>query len=178
MRINQQVYRFLNSEHLVPAVFIILSFFAWQFSGLSGTFVLNQVITRFIRDGILVLSLIIPVVAGMGLNFAITVGAMAVQTALLIVIGYQVEGIPGIVLVIIMGVFLSALLGYLIGRILNRVKGKEMITTIIIGFLFNNIIVDEYRFLEAPKKQQSSTDDYDQWANAGTNNVTDDEIPF
>jgi simple sugar transport system permease protein len=139
LRINQQVYRFLNSEHLVPAVFIILSFFAWQFSGLSGTFVLNQVITRFIRDGILVLSLIIPVVAGMGLNFAITVGAMAVQTALLIVIGYQVEGIPGIVLVIIMGVFLSALLGYLIGRILNRVKGKEMITTIIIGFLFNSI---------------------------------------
>ena len=46
------------------------------------------------------------------------------------------------------------------------------------GKVYNNIIVDEYRFLEAPKKQQSSTDDYDQWANAGTNNVTDDEIPF
>ena len=42
----------------------------------------------------------------MGLNFAITVGAMYVQTALLIVIGYR-WGIPGIVLVIIMGVFLS-----------------------------------------------------------------------
>lgn len=124
---------------MVPTVFIILSYFAWQFSGLSGTFVLNQVITRFIRDGILVLSLIIPIVAGMGLNFAITVGAMAVQTALLLVINYQIEGIGGILLVIIIGVILSVLSGFLIGHILNRVKGKEMITTIIIGFLFNSI---------------------------------------
>jgi simple sugar transport system permease protein len=123
----------------MPAFFVILSFIAWQFSELSGTFVLNQVVTRFIRDGLLVLSLIIPVVAGMGLNFAITVGAMSVQAALLIVIGNQVVGIKGILLVIIIGVFVSALLGYVIGRILNRVKGKEMITTIIIGFLFNSI---------------------------------------
>lgn len=139
MRMKERADRLLNSEYMVPTVFIILSYFAWQFSGLSGTFVLNQVITRFIRDGILVLSLIIPIVAGMGLNFAITVGAMAVQTALLLVINYQIEGIGGILLVIIIGVILSVLSGFLIGHILNRVKGKEMITTIIIGFLFNSI---------------------------------------
>lgn len=139
MRIKEEASRLLDSEYMVPAIFIILSYFAWQFSGLTGSFVFNQVVTRFIRDGILVLSLIIPVVAGMGLNFAITVGAMAIQTALLIVIAYQVEGIKGILLAIIIGVFLSLVLGYVIGRILNRVKGKEMITTIIIGFLFNSI---------------------------------------
>jgi simple sugar transport system permease protein len=37
-------------------------------SGLSVRFVLNELIARFIRDGVLVLSLVIPVVAGMGLN--------------------------------------------------------------------------------------------------------------
>jgi len=139
LRIKEQVIKLADSEHLVPAVFLILSFFAWQFSGLTGTFVFNQVVTRFIRDGILVLSLIIPVVAGMGLNFAITVGAMSVQTALLLVINYQVDGIRGILLVIFIGVFLSVLLGFAIGHVLNRVKGKEMITTIIIGFLVNSI---------------------------------------
>ena len=117
----------------------MLSLLAWQFSGLTGTFVFNQVLTRFIRDGILVLSLIIPVVAGMGLNFAITVGAMSMQTALLIMIGYRIGGITGILLAIVIGVALSVLLGYVIGIILNRVKGTEMITTIIIGFLFNSI---------------------------------------
>ena len=105
MRIKEEASRLLDSEYMVPAIFIILSYFVWQFSGLTGSFVFNQVVTRFIRDGILVLSLIIPVVAGMGLNFAITVGAMAIQTALLIVIAYQVEGIKGILLAIIIGVF-------------------------------------------------------------------------
>lgn len=137
--IINRVNRFVDSEHLVPAVFLVLSFFAWQFSGFSGAFVFNQVLTRFIRDGVLVLSLIIPVVAGMGLNFAITVGAMAIQTALLLVINFQVEGATGILSVIFLGVLLSVALGFAIGHVLNRVKGKEMITTIIIGFLFNSI---------------------------------------
>lgn len=137
--IINRVNKIFDSEHLVPAVFLILSFFAWQFSGFSGAFVFNQVMTRFIRDGVLVLSLIIPVVAGMGLNFAITVGAMAIQTALLLVINFQVEGVAGILSVIFLGVLLSVILGFAIGHVLNRVKGKEMITTIIIGFLFNSI---------------------------------------
>lgn len=139
MRCKKQTEKWLNSEHLTPAVFIVLSLLAWQLSGLSGSFVLNQVITRFIRDGILVLSLVIPVAAGMGLNFAITVGAMAVQTALLVAIGYRIEGFQGMVLAIVFGVGLSIILGYLVGRTLNRVKGKEMITTIIIGFFANSI---------------------------------------
>lgn len=139
MRIKDQPDKSLNMELLVPVVFLILSFFAWQFSGLTGAFVLNQVIIRFIRDGILVLSLIIPVVAGMGLNFAIIVGAMCAQTALLFVMNYQVEGAGSILLVIFLGVVLSVLAGFAIGHILNRVKGKEMIITIIIGFLANSV---------------------------------------
>lgn len=130
---------YFNHERIVPAVFLGLSFLAWQISGLTGSFVLNQVITRFIRDGLLVLALIIPVAAGMGLNFSITVGAMAIQTSLLLVIAYNIEGVPGILLVMVIGIFLSVLLGYVLGRILNRVKGKEMITTIIIGFFVNSI---------------------------------------
>ena len=136
--IINRVNKFVDSEHLVPAVFLILSFFAWQFSGFSGAFVFNQVLTRFIRDGVLVLSLIIPVVAGMGLNFAITVGAMAIQTALLLVINFQVEGVTGILAVIFRRLVVrNSRLCYRL--CLNRVKGKEMITTIIIGFLFNSI---------------------------------------
>lgn len=139
MKIKAFTSRYVNREYIVPAAFLVLSFAAWQFSGLSGSFVTNQVITRFIRDGLLVLSLIIPVVAGMGLNFAITVGAMSIQTALLVMIAYNIEGIPGILLTIVFGTAIAILTGYLIGRILNRVKGKEMITTIIIGFFANSI---------------------------------------
>lgn len=134
-----QPSRSFNMELLVPAVFLLLSFGTWQFSGLSGAFVFNQVIIRFIRDGILVLSLIIPVVAGMGLNFAIIVGAMCMQAALLFVINFKVAGAASILLVIFLGVALGVLAGFVIGHILNRVKGKEMVITIIIGFLANGI---------------------------------------
>ena len=139
MKIKTLASRYAKRENIVPAAFLVLSFAAWEFSGLSGSFVANQVITRFIRDGLLVLFLIIPVVAGMGLNFAITVGAMSIQTALLVMIAYNIEGIPGILLTIVFGTVIAVLTGYLIGRILNRVKGKEMITTIIIGFFANSI---------------------------------------
>jgi len=139
LRLRQRAEQLFNIEHIVPVVFLFLSFFAWQVSGLTGTFVFNQVLTRFIRDGILVLSLIIPVVAGMGLNFAIIVGAMSAQAALLFVISCQVAGLGGILSVIFLSISLSVVLGFAIGHVLNRVKGKEMIVTIIIGFLANSV---------------------------------------
>jgi simple sugar transport system permease protein len=128
-----------NGEYIVPFVFVLLSFIAWKLSGISFFFVFNQVITRFIRDGIMVLALIIPITAGMGLNFAITVGAMATQGALILVINHHIDGYEGILLTILLSIFFSIIFGYLIGKALNKVKGKEMITTIIIGFLANSI---------------------------------------
>jgi hypothetical protein len=69
--------------NLVPVVFCILSLVGVYLSGMSTSFVLNQVITRFIRDGVMVLALIIPIAVGMGINFAITIGAISGQAALL-----------------------------------------------------------------------------------------------
>lgn len=138
MNKKEQAIKTLSNRPWVPIIFVLLSLVAWQFSGLSGTFVLNQVITRFIRDGILVLALIIPIAAGMGLNFAITVGAMCAQAALLFVINYQVQGIAGIILVALLAIIFSSLTGLVIGHILNMVKGREMIVTIIISTLSNS----------------------------------------
>ena len=123
----------------VPPVFIIISLLALYFSGLSPSFVCGEVITRFIRNGIIVLALIIPITAGMGLNFAITVGALAAQVGLILAVDYGLQGPVGLVAISIAGVGLSLVAGYLIGRGLNRVKGKEMIATIIIGFLATGI---------------------------------------
>ncbi len=129
----------MRKINVVPLLFILLSFFGYVFSQMSLSFVLNEVIIRFIRDGILVLALIIPVVAGMGLNFAITVGAIAAQVGYLVVLDWKIGGYPGFFLAAAIGSLLSVILGYIIGICLNMVKGKEMITTIIIGFLATSI---------------------------------------
>lgn len=121
--------------NVVPLCFLALSLAALHLSRLGVAFVANEVVTRFIRDGVMVLALVIPVNAGMGLNFAITVGAMAAQAGLILAVDWGLKGGPGLLTITLIGVGLSLLLGWLIGLALNRVKGKEMIATILIGFL-------------------------------------------
>lgn len=83
--------------------------------------------------------MLLPIATGMGLNFAITVGAIAAQTAFLLVIDRQVQGAPGLILIIIISIAFAVGIGYLIGQVLNRVKGKEMIATILMGFLGSSL---------------------------------------
>ena len=123
----------------VPMVFFGLFLVGLIASGMSPAFVFNDLITRFCRDGILVLALVLPIAAGMGINFAIVVGAMCAQAGLLVAIILRVNGPGGFFLAGLLGIALSIAVGYLIGRALNRVKGKEMIATIIIGLMVTGI---------------------------------------
>lgn len=123
----------------VSAVFVLLALLGLWLSGMRPTFVLNEVIIRFIRDGVMVLALIIPINTGMGLNFAIVVGAMCAQVGLVIAVDMDLTGFSGLLLISVVGIACSLVMGFGIGLCLNRVKGKEMITTIIIGFLATSI---------------------------------------
>ncbi len=123
----------------VPLIFCILCIPGLFFSGMSAEFVAGEVVTRFIRDGVMVLALIIPISAGMGLNFAIVVGAICAQIGLILAVDYQMSGMTGLLFIAVIGVLLSLIAGWLIGVCLNRVRGREMITTIIIGFVCTSI---------------------------------------
>src|SRR5512147_2270795 len=63
----------LRHTNPVSIVFFLLSLLGLLLSGMRPTFVVNELIIRFIRDGVMVLALIVPINAGMGLNFAIVV---------------------------------------------------------------------------------------------------------
>lgn len=124
---------------IVPLTFGILSMGGLCVSGMGTGFVINEVITRFVRDGVMVLALIIPICAGMGLNFAVVAGALCAQVGLILAVDYQLGGFTGLLFITLTGVCLSLAVGWLIGICLNRVRGKEMITTIIIGFISTSI---------------------------------------
>ena len=123
----------------VPLTFCLLSLAGLYFSEMSPWFVANEVITRFIRNGVMVLALVIPITAGMGLNFAVVVGAICAQVGLIFAVDYQLTGIYGLLFIIVTGTILSLVTGWLIGICLNRVRGKEMIATIIIGFICTSV---------------------------------------
>lgn len=123
----------------VPLIFLLLSLAGLYYSELGAGFVANEVIVRISRDTIMVLALLVPLAAGMGINFAVTVGAMCAQIGLLTAIIAGWRGGGGLALAFALALLLSLLLGWGLGQLLNRVKGREMIVTIIIGFLANGV---------------------------------------
>lgn len=123
----------------VPIVFLALSAFAIPLSGFSAGYLVQEMITRLARNSFLVLSLLIPIMAGMGLNFGMVLGAMAGQIGLIFVINWSVVGIPGLVLAALIALPIAVLLGFICGNVLNRAKGREMVTSYILGFFTNGV---------------------------------------
>ena len=126
-------------NNTVPIMFIIICIVCIPLSGFSLSYLANEIVTRMGRNLFLILCLLIPIMAGMGLNFGMTLGAMAGEIALIIVADSQIWGIPGIIAAMIISIPLSVLLGFFCGKVLNMSRGREMITSYIISYVFNGI---------------------------------------
>ena len=125
------------SKYAVTYLFIALSVTFIIVSGLDTNYVASQLLLRLNRNAFIVLALIIPIVAGMGINFAITIGAMAAQIGLLLTINWGVRGVTGILLAAAITLPLGAFFGFLIGKLLNKMKGQETIGSLILGYFAN-----------------------------------------
>ena len=134
----KNVIEFLK-RNIVPIMFIIICSICVPISGFSLTYLINEVMTRLTRNAFLILSLLIPIMAGMGLNFGMTLGAMAGEIAIVLVSDWQIWGIPAIVLACIFSIPISILLGLFCGKMLNMAKSREMVTSYIISFFMNGI---------------------------------------
>ena len=129
----------LLQNNSVPLMFILICAVCIPLSGFSPGYLFNEILTRLGRNAFLILSLLIPIMAGMGLNFAMTLGAMAAQIALIFVADWQIWGIPGIILAMIISMPISVLLGIFCGKVLNKAKGRELITSYMIAFVMNGL---------------------------------------
>ena len=90
----KKIGEFLKNN-LVPVMFVIICSIFIPLSGLTPTYIIGEIMSRFSRNSFLILALLIPIVAGMGLNFGMTLGAMAGEIALILVTDWQIWGIPG-----------------------------------------------------------------------------------
>ena len=129
----------LARNNSVPLMFILICAVCIPISGFSPGYLLNEIVTRLGRNAFLILSLLIPIMAGMGLNFGMTLGAMAGEIGLIFVADWQIWGIPGIILAMIISIPISILLGLFCGKMLNMAKGREMVTSYIISFFMNGL---------------------------------------
>lgn len=126
-------------DNAVTILFVVLCILSILCSGQSLSYVALELFGRITRNAFLVLALIIPIVAGMGINFAVTIGAMAAQIAALWVTEWQIPGIGGFLTAAAMSVPLAAFFGFLIGKLFNKMKGQEMIGGLILGYFANGL---------------------------------------
>lgn len=126
-------------SNAVPILFIVLLVFAIPMSHFSSGYLIQEMVTRLARDSFLILSLLLPVMAGMGLNFGITLGAMAGQIGIILVTDWGVPGIWGLLLAMAVATPLAVLLGWVAGVVMNRAKGREMVTSLILGYFINGV---------------------------------------
>ena len=126
-------------NNIVTIMFIVLCAVCMAFSGYTPAYVMYELFGRLSRNLFIVLALIIPIVAGMGINFAITIGAMAAQIACILVLEWGVQGFGGFALAAALTVPMASLFGFGIGKILNKMKGQEMIGGMILGYFANGL---------------------------------------
>lgn len=139
MKVYKGGFSHILATNAVPLLFIVLSALAIPMAGYSGNYLVQEMVHRMGRDSFLVLALIIPIIAGMGLNFGMVLGAMAGQMGLIFILDWGFVGNTGLFMAMLISTPLSILLGYICGAILNRAKGREMVTGLFLGFFFDGI---------------------------------------
>ena len=121
-------------ENKVVLMFVILSVICILISGANINYIAGEVFSRFGRNTCIVLALIIPCMAGLGMNFGIVVGAIAAQISIFWIVHWGFTGITGFMLCVLMSTPLAILFGWLLGKLFNKTKGAEMIAGLVLGF--------------------------------------------
>jgi simple sugar transport system permease protein len=124
----------------IPQLFIVLFLTLMVFLALRLDIPLNWIasdaLVRLVMNGVLVLSLVPMLKAGIGINFGLPVGIVAGLLGLCMSVNFKLDGIAGLFAGMLFAVPFATILGGVYAAILNRVKGKEEITATFVGFAF------------------------------------------
>ena len=126
-------------ENIVPIIFAVISLIGLFLTKQTPLSITNELIRGFIGNAVLVLALLIPVMAGMGFNFSIGVGAMAGQIGIIMVVNWGLSGFVGLLAAVAFATPLAILFGILAGVVLNKARGYEMIASLFVGYVGNGV---------------------------------------
>ncbi len=98
--------------------------------------IISDALVRLVMNGVLVLSLMPMLRAGVGINFGLPIGVVAGLLGLCISVNLRLKGIMGLSGAMVFSFPIALVLGRGYAAILNRVKGREEITATFVGFSF------------------------------------------
>lgn len=139
---------------IIIAIFLLILFIVAPIFGVRVDTSLNDVIVRFGMSGIMVLSMVPMIQSGCGLNFGVPVGLISGMMGAVVSLEFNLTGMAGIGVAFLVGLAMAAVLGFLYGLLLNRVKGDEMIIATYVGFSF--VFLLNILWLKLPFKNPAS----------------------
>jgi simple sugar transport system permease protein len=89
---------------------------------------------RIGRNGVLVLALLPCIKGGLGLNFGLPLGILAGLLGLVTSVEFELTGMTGFGAALGLAIGLGAVVGFFYGKLLNKVKGDEMVVGTYAGF--------------------------------------------
>jgi len=134
----------------VPLLFLAVTVAGLMLSSRTLGFFERDITERTARNAFIVLSLVIPIVAGLGLNFGIVLGAMSGQVGVIVAEELRLSGHAGLAVAALVSVPISIALGVGVGLCMNRAKGREMVTGLILGFFANGVYQLVFLLLAGP----------------------------
>lgn len=127
-----------NNVTLFFAFFVVLGIFISKETPYN---MMNALVQSFTGYSLFVLSLIIPLIVGMGFNFSIVIGAIAGQLGVIMAVNWEFSGILGFLTAAFFATVFAVLFGILTGMLLNKARGHEMIASWFVGYLGDSIYV-------------------------------------
>jgi simple sugar transport system permease protein len=122
------------STIIVSACFIILLAIGTLFCQISFSMLLNGCLIRFARMGIFVLAMLPTIRHGMGPNFGLPVGILCGLLAEVIAVEYNFSGVSWLLASVVLAIVIATIIGYAYGKLMNAVKGSEMIVGVFTGW--------------------------------------------
>ncbi|HYF83079.1 MAG TPA: ABC transporter permease [Clostridia bacterium] len=130
----QNFIKKVGIARFIIAAFLLFMLIIAPFAGLRLDLTISDMITRFGMYSVLILSLIPMIQSGCGLNFGLPLGVIAGTFGAVCSLELQLKGYAGLFAAMIIGTIVAIIIGYLYGKLLNMVKGDEMMIATYVGF--------------------------------------------
>lgn len=126
----------LKPPTIAILVYLAVLLAGGYYVGLPIQSVLSESMIKFAMNGIMVLSLLPMIHSGIGLNFGMPVGLSAALVGMSLAIQFKLQGVLGFLSSLVFSLLIAAIFGFGYGKLLNRLKWREEIAGVFIGFAF------------------------------------------
>ncbi|MDD3895223.1 MAG: ABC transporter permease [Syntrophomonadaceae bacterium] len=126
----------LKPPQIIISVFLVILVLLAYALNMNLVILFNESLVKLVMNGVLVLSLIPMLNVGAGMNFGLPVGIIGGLLGMCLAVNFRMTGFYGFFMALFFSLLICALLGWIYGLILNRVKGREEIAGTFIGFSF------------------------------------------